>query len=283
MKCNLCPRKCGVNRELQRGFCGSKNQIKIAKHCLFDFEEPLISGQSGSGAIFFCGCSLKCVFCQNYEISSQNKGKDISVEELATIFKQLEDMGAININLVNPTHYAWQIIEALKIYRPKIPIVYNTHGYESLETLKMIDKYIDIYLPDFKYFDNKAANRYSNCSNYVDVVTLALKFMRKQKTDVIENGVMKQGMIIRHLIMPLMTDQSISILQWIKQNLPSTKVSLMSQYVPYGKACDHKEINRCITKREYNKVLSAYFDLGLDGFIQDLSSAKTVYIPKWDY
>ena len=270
MKCNLCPRKCGVNRELQRGFCGSKNQIKIAKHCLFDFEEPLISGQSGSGAIFFCGCSLKCVFCQNYEISSQNKGKDISVEELATIFKQLEDMGAININLVNPTHYAWQIIEALKIYRPKIPIVYNTHGYESLETLKMIDKYIDIYLPDFKYFDNKAANRYSNCSNYVDVVTLALKFMRKQKTDVIENGVMKQGMIIRHLIMPLMTDQSISILQWIKQNLPSTKVSLMSQYVPYGKACDHKEINRCITKREYNKVLSAYFDLGLDGFIQDL-------------
>ena len=236
MICTQCPRQCNVDRSFSKGYCNEYEKIKIAKYCLFNFEEPLISGKNGSGAIFFCGCSLKCVFCQNYDISSLDRGKEISVEELAQIFKHLESIGAENINLVNPTHYAMQIIEALKIYRPSIPIVYNTHGYEKIETLKLL-----------------------------------------------KDGKILSGMIVRHLIMPLMTDQSILILGWIKQNLPNTMVSLMAQYIPYGKANEFKEINRRITKREYQKVLEAYLDLNLTGFVQERESADTVYIPKWDY
>ncbi len=282
MICNLCPRQCNVDRSQFKGFCGESEKIKIAKYCLFNFEEPLISGKNGSGAIFFCGCSLKCVFCQNYDISSLDKGKEITVYELAQIFKYLETNGAENINLVNPTHYVKQIIEALKIYRPSIPIVYNTHGYEKIETLKMLAPYIDVYLPDFKYFDNFCSKKYSNCSDYVDVVKAALKFMREQGQDIVSDGVMKKGMIVRHLIMPLMTDQSIAILNWIKRNLNDTLVSLMAQYTPYGRADQFKEINRKITKREYQKVVDAYIDLNLNGFVQDRESANVVYIPKWD-
>ena len=283
MICTQCPRQCNVDRSFSKGYCNEYEKIKIAKYCLFNFEEPLISGKNGSGAIFFCGCSLKCVFCQNYDISSLDRGKEISVEELAQIFKYLESIGAENINLVNPTHYAIQIIEALKIYRPSIPIVYNTHGYEKIETLKLLAPYIDVYLPDFKYYDNACAKKYSNCCDYVDVTKKALKFMREQKKDIIKDGKILSGMIVRHLIMPLMTDQSILILSWIKQNLPNTMVSLMAQYIPYGIANEFKEINRRITKREYQKVVETYLDLNLTGYVQERESADTVYIPKWDY
>ncbi len=283
MICTQCPRQCNVDRSFSKGYCNEYEKIKIAKYCLFNFEEPLISGKNGSGAIFFCGCSLKCVFCQNYDISSLDRGKEISIEELAQIFKHLESIGAENINLVNPTHYAMQIIEALKIYRPSIPIVYNTHGYEKIETLKLLTPYIDVYLPDFKYYDNACAKKYSNCCDYVDVTKKALKFMREQKKDIIKDGKILSGMIVRHLIMPLMTNQSILILGWIKQNLPNTMVSLMAQYIPYGKANEFKEINRRITKREYQKVVETYLDLNLTGYVQERESADTVYIPKWDY
>ena len=283
MLCNLCPRQCNVDRSKVVGFCGQSDKVKIAKYCLFNFEEPLISGKNGSGAIFFCGCSLKCVFCQNYEISTLSKGKEISIEQLAEIFKKLEDMGAENINLVNPTHYVLQIVQALKIYKPKIPIVYNTHGYESLLALRLLNDFVDVYLPDFKYFDNYCAKKYSHCENYVEITKKAIKFMREQKQDIIENGILKQGVIVRHLIMPLMTEQSIKILKWIKENLGDTMVSLMAQYVPYGEASKHSEINRRITKREYDKVVNAYLDLNISGFVQDRESADTVYIPKWDY
>lgn len=283
MKCKLCPRRCGIDRENAKGFCGANSDIKIAKYCLFSYEEPCISGKGGSGAVFFSGCSLKCVFCQNYEISSLNSGKEISITELAKIFKILEDQGADNINLVNPTHYVYQIVEALKIYKPNIPIIYNSHGYERVETLKYISPYIDVFLPDFKYFSECSANKYSNCSDYVVVAKKALITMRELKKDVYENGLIKQGLIIRHMIMPLLTDESIEILKWIKDNLKDTKVSLMAQYTPYARAKEFSEIDRKITKREYTKVVDAYLELNLDGYIQERESANTLYIPSWDF
>ena len=199
------------------------------------------------------------------------------------IFKELEKSGAENINLVNPTHYVSQIEEALKIYKPSIPIVYNSHGYESEETIKKVAKFCDIFLPDFKYFDNDIALRYSGAKDYVEVCKKTLKLMRQLKQDKFNGDKMISGVLIRHLILPLQTDDSIKILDWIKHNLPSTKVSLMSQYTPYGRANEFKEINRKITKREYDKVVNSYLNLGLDGYIQDRESANCVYIPKWDY
>ncbi len=283
MLCNRCPRQCNIDRSKNIGFCGASEKIKIAKYSLFLYEEPCISGKGGSGAVFFSGCSLKCVFCQNYEISTLQQGKEITIAELANIFRELENNGADNINLVNPTHYILEIIEALKIYRPSIPIVYNSHGYETEESIRLIAPYIDVFLPDFKYYDNECAKRYSHCNNYVETVTKALKVMRELKSDVFENDMMKQGLLIRHMIMPLQSNQSVQILEWIKNNLPNTKVSLMAQYTPYAKACEYKEINRRITKREYQKVVNKYLELELDGYIQERESASCVYIPKWDF
>lgn len=283
MNCNLCPRKCNADRKTNVGYCGMKDTVCIALYKLFFYEEPCITAIGGSGAIFFSGCSLRCVYCQNYEISSLKNGKEISVQRLAEIFKELEKSGAENINLVNPTHYVSQIEEALKIYKPSIPIVYNSHGYESEETIKKVAKFCDIFLPDFKYFDNDIALRYSGAKDYVEVCKKTLKLMRQLKQDKFNGDKMISGVLIRHLILPLQTDDSIKILDWIKHNLPSTKVSLMSQYTPYGRANEFKEINRKITKREYDKVVNSYLNLGLDGYIQDRESANCVYIPKWDY
>lgn len=282
MNCNLCPRKCNVNRSKSIGYCGQTSKIKIAKYCLFNYEEPCISGKGGSGAVFFSGCSLKCVFCQNYEISSLGKGKNITVKELAHIFKELEQKGADNINLVNPSHYVNQIIQALKIYKPNIPIIYNSHGYENETTIKKIAPFVDVFLPDFKYFNNATALKYSGSNNYVETAQNAIKLMRSLKPDVYKNGMIKQGIIIRHMIMPLLTNESIEILNYIKNNYKNTKVSLMAQYTPYAKAKDFKEINRPITKREYEKVVNCYINLNLDGYVQDRQSATTLYIPKWD-
>ncbi len=283
MNCNLCPRRCNIDRNLGKGYCGESNEIKIAKYSLFMFEEPCISGEKGSGAIFFSGCSLKCVFCQNYDISSLDFGKTITPNKLAEIFKELEEMGAENINLVNPTHFVKGIIEALKIYKPNIPVVYNTHGYENIETLNEISKYVDVFLPDLKYIDPMLSSKYSKCGDYFEKTSKVLLAMRKLKEDKFENGMMKQGLIIRHLILPLCTYDSIKILEWIKQNLLQTKVSLMAQYTPYAKASNYPEINRKITKREYDKVVSKYLELNLDGYVQERDSSSTIYIPKWDF
>ena len=222
------------------------------------------------------------MFCQNYEISTLNQGNQITIQQLADIFKELENLGADNINLVNPTHYVEQIIKAFDIYKPNIPVVYNTHGYEKIETLNKIAPYVDVFLPDFKYFSNQSAKQFSHCSNYVETVKKAILHMRSLKNDVFVGGMIKSGVIIRHMIMPLLTDESVCILEWIKQNMPQTKVSLMAQYTPYAKACEHKQINRKITKREYNKVVDKYLEFGLDGYIQGMESAETLYIPKWD-
>ncbi len=284
--CYLCPNKCGVTRyENSLGVCGSTNQIKIAKYYLHPFEEPCISGTNGSGTVFFSGCSLKCCFCQNYELSRNLRGKVITSHELANIFKELENMGANNINLVTPSHYANQIIEAFEIYKPKIPVVYNTHAYENIDTLEKIDKYVDIYLPDLKFFSPVLSKRYTNKENYFSVASDAIKFMMGKKQTVIENSLMKTGVIVRHLILPMSSNDSIEIVKWFISNRKNgAKFSLMAQYTPFGNIENFKELNRKITGREYERVLEVLSTLDEnDVFIQERSSAKEDFIPKWDF
>ena len=281
-KCNLCPNLCNADRINSVGRCAVSG-LKIAKYYLHPFEEPFISGKNGSGTVFFCGCPLRCVFCQNYEVSRNKTGKEITPLELADIFKKLENMNAENINLVNPTHYIPEIIEAFEIYKPKIPIVYNTHSYENIESLKLIDKYIDIYLPDIKFKNEKIAFRYTGKSNYFDYAAKAIEFMSK-KPLVIENDMLKSGTVVRHLIMPLCTDDSLDILEWYSRFKEYTYFSLMSQYTPFGEIENYPELKRKITKREYNKVTDKLFSLDINNcFIQKLSSSDKIFIPKWDF
>lgn len=282
--CSLCPNACNVDRTENLGYCKTSDKLKIAKYSLHPYEEPPISGKNGSGTIFFTGCSLRCVFCQNYDVSRNNLGKEITVKELGEIFKKLEDMGAHNINLVNPTHYSLKIIQALDLYRPKIPIVWNTHGYEKVETLKTIDDYVDIYLTDFKYCSSKVSVRYTLKSDYFEVAKAALDFMLNKKT-VIEDGLMKRGVIIRHLILPLNTSDSVAILEYLKSVMRNgAYLSLMSQYTPFGEIDNFPELKRPITKREYNKVFEKLCELDFQNvFLQDDSSSSQKYIPDWDF
>lgn len=289
--CDICPRNCKVNRESKLGFCQSTNAVKIAKVMLHYFEEPPISGEeiegkkpNGSGAIFFSGCNLKCIYCQNSEISQGGVGKEISIETLADLFRQLENAGANNINLVTPSHYTLQIIEALKIYRPKIPIVWNTSGYEKPETIAILKGFVDIFLTDFKYFDSKLSSEFSFASNYPEMCKASLLEMRKvQPNDEFENGLMKKGIIVRHLILPGCTADSKDIFAWIDKNLGNkTYVSLMAQYVPMAKAKDNPKINRKITPLEYKIVLKHLENLGFENaFVQELGSADTCYTPNF--
>lgn len=282
--CNLCPNDCGVDRERQTGFCGVKNALKIAKYAKFMFEEPCISGDKGSGAIFFCGCPMKCVFCQNYEVSRNLSGKEITTDEFIDIVKRLEDEGVHNINLVNPTHYVDELAKAFKKYRPKIPVVYNTHGYEKIETLKKIDEYVSVYLPDLKYYSPAVSKRYSGKENYFEIASKAVAFMA-DKPLVIENGIMRSGCVIRHLILPLNTADSIKVVEWVKENAgDKAYLSLMSQYTPFGEIENFPELQRPITKKEYNKVLDEVYASGLTNvFVQDFKSVGTEYIPEWDF
>lgn len=283
MKCSLCPVSCGTDRKISTGYCGVSG-IKIAKYYLYPFEEPCVSFNKGSGCVFFCGCSLKCVFCQNYSLSRVERGKNISVEELAAIFKELENRGADNINLVNPTHYVDDIIDAFEIYRPSIPVVYNTHGYEKIETLKKIDKYVDIYLPDLKFIDSFLSKRYTGKANYADYALPAIKFMSQKKASFDAEGKMLSGCIIRHLILPQATYDSVEIVKFVATLSSEVVFSLMSQYTPYGEIEEYKELQRRITKREYERVLSAVEASGLDNvYLQDGLSADEKYIPQWDY
>lgn len=286
MKCFMCPQKCGAQRDenVGGGSCGVPYTLKIAHYELFNYEEPCISLNKGSGAIFFSGCNLKCVFCQNYEISTNCAGKLISTDELIEIIKELENSGAENINLVSPTHYAIMIVEALKKYRPKVPVIYNTNGYENISTIEFVAPYVDVFLPDFKYYSCKLSKMFSGVDNYYDVALNSIKKMRELKPDIFDvNGKILQGVVIRHMILPLCTDDSIMVLKTIKNEIPNTKVSLMAQYTPYGRAFEFKAISRKITKREYEKVLAEYNNLNLDGFVQELSSATEEYIPKFKF
>lgn len=287
MNCDICPRNCKINREKQLGFCKQKEKIKISKVMFHHYEEPLISGDEkskGSGAIFFTGCNLRCDFCQNYPISHNNKGKNISAKKLAKIMKKLEKKGALNINLVTPSHFSNQIMEALRIYKPNIPIVWNSNGYETQKTIEKLKEYVDIYLVDLKYMDNELSCKYSKANNYVENATEAIKQMKQnQPKNVIKNGLMEKGMIIRHLILPTHTNDSIKCLNFIHNEIGEDSiVSLMSQYEPRYNAKLHLEINRKITPLEYKRVVNHALKLNMKNcFTQDLTSADSKYTPKF--
>ena len=288
-KCTICPHNCGINRlNNQIGRCKSKNIVKIALYSTHNFEEPCISGKKGSGTVFFSNCNMNCVFCQNYEISQQGKGREISIDELASIFIKQQEKDVENINLVTPTSYVPQIIEAIKIARNKglkLPIVYNTNGYEKVETLKMLEGYVDIYLPDFKYSDNKLAKRLSKVDNYFEIVTRALKEMYRQTGKAVfdDRGIMQKGMIIRHLVLPNQILNSRRVLKWINENMHDVYVSVMAQYFPTYKAKDIEDINRKLTKEEYEQIENYLYRLDLEnGYIQELGEHEEEYVPKWD-
>lgn len=289
-KCEICPHKCKIDRtKNQVGICKSKDNVKLALASIHNFEEPCISGRNGSGTVFFSNCNLSCEFCQNYEISQQGLGKEISIERLAEIFIEQQSRGADNINLVSPTSYAVQIIEAIKIAKNnglKIPIIYNTNGYENIETLKLLEGYIDIYLPDLKYAENDLAKKYSKIENYFEIATSAIKEMYRQvgKNEYDENGIIKAGIIIRHLILPNHTENSKKVLKWIAENMPKNiTVSVMAQYFPTYKAKEIKDINRKITKYEYQKIENYLYSLDLEnGYIQEMGNNEEIYVPKWE-
>ena len=284
MICSICPRHCNVDRSVNLGFCQSPDNFRVARAALHFWEEPCISGKEGSGTVFFSGCNLKCVFCQNNEISAENKGVEISDDKLISIFENLISQGANNINLVNPTHYAKRLAKVLSRWKSPVPIVYNSGGYEEVETLKALDGLIDIYLPDLKYIRAEKAMRYSKAADYFEKASAALLEMRRQVEDKFDGDIMKSGMIIRHLILPQNTNSSIAVLDYIKSNFPNTFVSLMAQYTPCGDLSEFPEINRKITKREYEKVVNYAFDNSFDKlFIQELSSADKSFIPKFDF
>lgn len=286
-KCTACPHKCSVKRTLLEGngFCQMGLKPKVARVGPHYWEEPCISGNKGSGAIFFSGCTLKCVFCQNYEISANHVGCFITPEQLANCYRNLEKQGVHNINLVSASHFIEAVIESFKIYRPKIPVLYNTSGYETVESLKRLEGYIDIYLPDFKYSDNRLAMKYSNAYNYSQVALAAIKEMVRQTGEIEydESGIIKKGTIIRVLVLPNHTDDSKAILDTIKANFgDKVLVSVMGQYTPMGEAYKYPEINRKITEQEYDEVVDHAIDLNLDGFIQELSAADESFVPSFD-
>ena len=281
--CNNCPRKCGVNRNAELGVCGVGNVLKIARAGLHFGEEPCITGKNGSGTIFFSGCSLKCVMCQNYNISHEAFGKEVSEDRFVNIIKELEAKGAHNINMVTPGHYFRQISSAIDKYRPNIPIIANTGGYDSVEMIK--SNLFDVYLFDLKYFSREKSMKYSKCSDYFDIASKAIIEAVKQKGKPVFNGegIIQSGVIVRHLILPQSTNDSIEIIKWLHNNVPEVVFSLMSQYVPMYKATEYPEINRRITKREYEKVLDFCYDKNFfDIYIQDRSSSTKELIPLFD-
>ena len=287
--CTICPHNCGINRlDGQVGRCKSKDTVKIALYSTHNYEEPCISGKKGSGTVFFSNCNLNCVFCQNYQISQQGKGREITIQELAEIFIKQQENDVENINLVTPTSYVPQIIESIKIARKnglKIPIVYNTNGYEKVETLKMLEGYIDIYLPDLKYSDNLLAKRLSKVDNYFEIATNAIKEMYRQvgNAEFDKNGIMQRGMIIRHLVLPNYILNSRRVLKWINDNMNSVYVSVMAQYFPTYKAKEIQDINRKLTKEEYEEIENYLYRLDLEnGYIQELGEHEEEYVPKWE-
>ena len=287
--CELCPRRCKVNRlNGEIGRCRAKINPKIAKVQLHYFEEPCISGTDGSGTIFFSGCNLSCKFCQNYKISQEYKGEEITINELSKKMLELQNLGANNINLVTGFAYIPQIIEAIKLAKQQglnIPIVYNTSGYETIETLKLLDGIVDIYLPDFKYYYNELANKLSGVKDYFEVVTEALKEMCRQilKDEYDEYGMMKKGIIIRHLILPNHIQNSKQVLKWIKSNIrKDVNISIMAQYFPTYKANETEDVNRKLTEEEFKDIENFVYNLNLkNGYIQYLEEDEEQYVPEF--
>ncbi|MBO5348694.1 MAG: radical SAM protein [Clostridia bacterium] len=290
-ECKICPHECKVNRlQGKIGRCKCNDKIKIALASVHHYEEPCISGINGSGTVFFSNCNLNCIYCQNYEISQQGKGKVISIEHLAQIFINQQNKNVNNINLVTPTMYVPQIIEAIKIAKNNglnIPIIYNSNGYENIETIKMLKGYIDIYLPDLKYYSNEIAKKYSKVDNYFEIAVNAIKEMQNQVGNPVfdNNGIIKKGVIIRHLILPNHLLNTKNILKYIKENFSEdTYISLMAQYFPTHKAKEDKLINRKLTKKEYKQIENYLYSLNLkNGYIQELGEHEEEYVPNFDF
>lgn len=288
-KCNLCPRKCNVNRiNGELGICRNGILPKVAKIQLHKFEEPCISGNNGSGTIFFSGCNLKCKFCQNYKISQEYKGEEMKVEELALKMLELQNQGANNINLVTAFSFIPQIIDAVKEAKSQglnIPIVYNTSGYESIESLRLLDGTIDIYLPDLKYFYSELGNNLSSVKDYFEVANVAIKEMINQvgTPEYDENGMMKKGIIIRHLVLPNHLQNTKQILKWIKNNISEhIPISIMAQYFPTYKAMETQDVNRKLTLEEFEEIENFIYKLNLkNGYIQYLEDDEEKYVPEF--
>lgn len=289
-KCNICPHNCEINRlNGEVGRCKATDKVKVALASIHKFEEPCISGEKGSGTVFFSNCNLRCIFCQNYKISQLGLGEEISIEELADIFIDEQNKNVENINLVTPTMYVYQIIEAIKIARSKglyIPIVYNSNGYENVETIKKLKGYIDIYLPDLKSSNDKISYKYSGIKHYFESATAAIKEMYNQVGNPVldENGIMKKGLIIRHLVLPNNLQNSKDILKWINDNIEKKVfVSIMAQYFPTHKSNQFPEINRKLTKEEYEEIEDYLYSLDLDnGYIQELGEHEEEYVPDFE-
>lgn len=286
MICNLCPRKCGAVRTADRGEgrCRMPEAPVVARAALHMWEEPPISGTKGSGTVFFSGCSLGCVFCQNEQISHQDFGKPITVDRLRAIFFELIDQGAHNINLVNPTHYAHVVRSALKEPLPA-PVVYNSGGYDRVETLKALEGKIQIYLPDYKYRTSDYAGRYSDAPDYPEAAEAAILEMFRQTGPVrYENGLLKQGVVIRHLLLPGKLAEAKRVMDWVAEHFEPGQVlfSLMSQYIPWGRAADYPEINRRVRPSEVRAAETYMADLDLEGFTQGTEAAQAEYIPPFD-
>ena len=286
MICSLCPRRCGAARTetAGSGVCGEGTLPRIARAALHRWEEPCISGTRGSGAVFFSGCALRCAFCQNEAISRGGCGEAVSIRRLADIFRELEDQGAHNINLVTAAHFIPAVLDALELYRPGIPLVYNSSGYESMETLRLLDGVIDVYLPDYKYIDPAMARLLSGAADYPDVAWAAITEMRRQTGKAVydDQGMMTRGTLIRHLLLPGLTGDAMRILTRIRDELPDTPVSLMGQYMPCGRARDIPGMNRRVTKREYDRVKAHMQVIGLEGYRQELEAASGEYVPAFD-
>ena len=290
-KCEICPHKCKVNRiEGRIGRCKATDKVKIALYSIHKYEEPCISGEKGSGTIFFSNCNLNCIYCQNYEISQLGKGKEITVERLAEIMLELQEKNVENINLVTPTSYALQIIEAIKIAKSKglhIPIIYNTNGYENVETIKKLKGYIDVYLPDLKYYYNKIGKRYSKIDNYFEITTKAILEMYDQvgNTKLDERGIIKKGLMIRHLVLPNNIENSKKILKWIKENIDDdVYINIMAQYFPTYKAKEDEKLNRKLTQHEFKEIEKFVYELDIkNGYMQELGEHEEEYVPKWNF
>lgn len=283
--CILCPRQCGVDRTERVGYCGSGSLPKVARAAKHHWEEPCISGTEGSGTVFFSGCTLGCVFCQNREISRGGTGREVTVEHLADIFKRLEGQGVHNLNLVTPTHFTPQILQALELAKPTVPIVMNCGGYERVETLRQWEGKVQVYLPDLKYFSPELSAKYSAAPDYFAVASKAIMEMHRQQPQLVwEGDLLKSGLIIRHLVLPGCMKDSLQILDFLDKHLPkdSFLLSLMSQYTPTENCKQFPEINRRVTTYEYRKVADRAAELGFSGFAQDRRSAKEEYTPPFN-
>lgn len=286
MICSLCPRGCDAERAPERGagVCGEGTLPRVARAALHRWEEPCISGARGSGAIFFSGCALRCAFCQNEAISHGGAGETVTVRRLADIFRELEEQGAQTLNLVTASHFVLPVLEALALYRPRVPVVWNSGGYESLQTLRLLEGHVDVYLPDYKYIDPKMAALLSGAPDYPEVAFAAISEMRRQTGPAVydADGIMLRGTQIRHLLLPGLSGDAMRILTRIADELPETPVSLMGQYVPCGRSIHIPGMNRRVTRKEYARAAAHMRALGLPGYVQELSSASDAFVPAFD-